>query len=550
MAPEQSALPTWAGSAAIPLSPRAEALEIAAESIADLETGELLGKGRFKQVHRGTFRGRDVAILNYASVEECDMSEIRMLQVLADASSMRYVPEVYGICAQETSTVVLQERAVWGSLKSALKDPQVSPRLTGTHLAKASFQLAAALAFLQQLRIVHADLSCRNLLLCKLADDPVDITIKVTDFGLALFLPQGQDSVTFKQPQATRWCAPETVAHLTLSHRADVWSYATTVWEMFSGGSTPWIKLEKRMDVGVRLKRLAKFAPSVTGRTGSKIGPAVPSASGRRPDEFTSDFPKPSLCPAFVYAEILACLQVDEFKRPSFVDIAKSLQRHLPVDLEDTPPRTRALPSDDEPMEDEQKEMEPFVRSRITPSTGTPVSSCSMLVDTSPTPPRPHDRCCEDVSQRIKALEEFLWSDKALEALGEEAVFEMRMEVETARARDMFLSDRKQRQDAGRTHVKAYRGDDEFVVPRLSFDVCQQQEYEEYLGPCWSLWSYSGGVMDERRYASDREAWEAFYSLRSTGAPCVLRDPLGAELAALSWVTMPSRLLQPLRLCR
>merc|ERR1719409_2514963 len=117
------------------------------------------------------------------------------------------------------------------------------------------------MAFLQSVSVVHADLSCRNILLCRLEEDARLCVAKVTDFGLAVDLPEGIDCEYRKQAQATRWCSPETVAESKLSHRSDVWSFGATGWELFSGANAlPWTRLERREKVAERLKVLADLA--------------------------------------------------------------------------------------------------------------------------------------------------------------------------------------------------------------------------------------------------------------------------------------------------
>merc|ERR1719491_1490789 len=121
-----------------------------------------------------------------------------------------HVPQVFDLC----SDYVVQEYALWGSLKAALQNKDVAQRLTLAHKRSICAQLSRAGTFLESGSIVHADLSCRNLLLCWLEDDARYTIVKVTDFGLAVVLPPHADSMVNKQPQATRWCAPETVAYL------------------------------------------------------------------------------------------------------------------------------------------------------------------------------------------------------------------------------------------------------------------------------------------------------------------------------------------------
>merc|ERR1712063_235773 len=108
--------------------------------------------------------------------------------------------------------------------------------------------------------IVHADLSCRNILVHFLNSEPKNIVIKIIEFGLSVVLPEDSESECRRQPRAVRWCAPETIAKSKLSLKSDVWAYGTTLWELFSHGAVPWGSIEKRSDVADRLLALAQDA--------------------------------------------------------------------------------------------------------------------------------------------------------------------------------------------------------------------------------------------------------------------------------------------------
>merc|ERR1712176_389782 len=75
-----------------------------------------------------------------------------------------------------------------------------------------------------------------------------------------------------------------------------------------------------------------------------------------------------------------------------------------------------------------------------------------------------------------------------------------------------------------------------------------QQEVQNRSKPLWSLWSYINFAMHADRFGSEEEARAAFLQLRATGRPCVLRDPVGLELASMSWTTMPTRFLNTIRI--
>merc|ERR1719265_388733 len=187
--------------------------------------------------------------------------------------------------------------------------------MTVAHKRSAYAQLAHAGIFLESASVVHADLSCRNVLLCWMEDDPRYTIVKMTDFGLAVVLPPRADSVVKKQPQATRWCAPESVSSCKLSHRADVWSLGTTFWEIFAGGEAPWTRRKKRSEVAARLRDLAENGGAAEG--GADVSrdfppPEVPmSRNGTR-----------SVAGSTVHGILLSCLRADEYARPTFAKLA------------------------------------------------------------------------------------------------------------------------------------------------------------------------------------------------------------------------------------
>lgn len=280
-------------------------------AIEDLSIGSLIGKGRFKQVHQGKLRESDVvAVLRYNSVDE-DSNEVQILRLLARAEGKRgfsCIPKIFGVSSDHSTgdILIVQEFAQLGSLRAALlrcrelKNATSSSLFTPVHMIQLATQIVASMVFLRSVRLVHADLACRNLLLCGDEDRPGELVTKVTDFGLAIHLEDDADSVCRKQPQATRWCAPESVTEHKYSFRSDCWSLGATLWELFARGANPWPRLEKRLDVAVRLKRLH----------GSKtLGASLrPSAhGGRNLVDLSNDFPRPEGCPEQVYTAVLSC---------------------------------------------------------------------------------------------------------------------------------------------------------------------------------------------------------------------------------------------------
>lgn len=527
-----------------------------------LSVGDEIGKGRFKRVHRGRYKRKEVVILRYA--KDGDSNELRILTLLGQQGPNLLVPEIYGLCTERDATSVVQEIAEWGALKSVLKDKELGKRVTTPHRLRAASQMANALAFLQSCRVVHADLSCRNVLVCRLDPEPHTFLVKITDFGLSVVLEEGADFANKKQPQATRWCAPETIAYQKLSHRADAWSYGALVWEMFADAALPWAKREKRGDVAARLRDLAENEGLAEG------GPGM-----------SADFPCPSACPPSAHKLILSCFVVDELSRPTFPQLQQSFGRVI-EETERTPEEGDAAPGGDGKAP-----------RTLTPSTGAPSGFASSGLDTPPAeavsaPPADGELQSAAAARVIhfKALKAFLRSP-ASESVSDSSMQAIWKEIEDAQNREAYLLDLVRRmqgvmpggaaleiaepkQDAAlsphprtSTRLSLARASAPCLVPStlaaaprsisagrpVRVSHSPQMSYapssEHLVGNSsmlppsapgmWTLWSFAGPQLRRQDFMTEGEAWAACDAAAKV-SPCMLRDPSGAEAAARNWV--------------
>lgn len=518
-----------------------------------LTVGDEIGKGRFKKVHWGRYKRRDVVILRYS--KGGDNNELRILTWLGQRGPNQLVPEIFGICNERDITSIVQEFAAWGSLKAVLKDSELGPRVTMSHRLRGSAHIARAMSFLQSARVVHADLSCRNVLVCRLEVDPVSFLVKITDFALSVLLQESADSVKKKQPQATRWCSPETVAFQKLSHRADVWSFGATMWEMFTDGALPWSRREKRGDVAARLRDLAENGGLAEGGT-----------------DVSGDFAAPPGCPKPAYEVFLQCFAVDEFLRPTFVQLQESFDRIIQA-------AERTAEEADVTPKGEAKAPPPT----LTPSTGAPSGLPSSGHETPPGADGDGPAGANSKSMRFKALKLLLRSPRALEVVAEQSRHAIWNELEEAQAREVYLLDLVRRMQAvmpradapaspeprgarsapPRTSVRlAMRASAPCLVPSflsarvmsaprpsvrapLSPKLSHVSSTEHLVSPSgtlprttpgmWSLWSFAGPQLRRQDFSTEAEAWAAF-DIEAKVSPCMLRDPGGAEAASRDWV--------------
>jgi len=359
-----------------------------------------------------------------------------------------------------------------------------------------------ALKCLELARVVHADLSCRNILVFRMEADPDSIEVKVTDFGLSVILNEGVDYDCRKQPQATRWCSPETVASQKLSHRSDVWSFGALLWELFSGGQSPWALWQRRSDVAARLKNLAE--------TGAAFNAA-------------EDFPRQYSYPASAQSAILSCLQVCADNRPKLSELETTLMQIILSDVS-SPEQgcSTEVPSDESP-EPNSAEFEVYsAQIPAYPDLGTPSTSAT------PTTPLPEQNARDGESVNRGKTKE----DRIVALLAEqEARLERLQHEEQLRL--------EQLQCLERSRSIALKPVRDTATPLTSFGVPQQPGHAAVFrggNGVWTLSSVEGSALRRREFLDKEGAWAAFVESADSALPCHLRDPSGSNRASSSWI--------------
>ncbi len=106
------------------------------------------------------------------------------------------------------------------------EDPYIKlGQLTPAELPSFSYQIAAGMAYLSSIGIVHRDLACRNVLV------DADKALKITDFGMSretedIYVQKSKGRVPYK------WMAIESIIAREFTSASDVWSFGITLWEI------------------------------------------------------------------------------------------------------------------------------------------------------------------------------------------------------------------------------------------------------------------------------------------------------------------------------
>eukprot|EP00727_Mastigamoeba_balamuthi_P007393 m51a1_g3274 putative megakaryocyte-associated tyrosine-protein kinase (370) ;mRNA; f:235976-237438 len=228
----------------------------------DVVAGEVIGTGTHGVVRRGVWLGTtDVALKSVAKdaparLHEALAIEFSLLSVLRHPN----IVTLYGLSIVEGELVLVQELASGSLLELLRSRGGLPPRVS----LQAAVGIAAGMSYLAANNIVHRDLGCRNVLYSlsmtgsygsslslmgsRQNKDGLGLlapfSTKVSDFGMSR-----ADAVTCSRAepssQPVRWMAPEALSGVW-SEKTDVWSFGVVLWEIYSGGETPWGKRKSK----------------------------------------------------------------------------------------------------------------------------------------------------------------------------------------------------------------------------------------------------------------------------------------------------------------
>mmetsp|Transcript_8567 Transcript_8567/g.22085 ORF Transcript_8567/g.22085 Transcript_8567/m.22085 type:complete len:651 (-) Transcript_8567:1044-2996(-) len=217
--------------------------EIARSRIA-FPSNKALGEGEFGEVKKG--------LLDDSTEVAVKTAKKQVRAFLAEAGKMkklkhRNIVELYGVCTVGEPALIVLEFARSGCVLDFLR---INHKRIATSLqCSMCADVACGLAYLQKTHWIHGDLAARNLLVAGDMAAPETIVVKICDFGHAMQTDEFNTPILVSRQLAFRWTAPELYEFRRSSPETDIWSFGIVVYEILSGGRTPYWEIENNKDV-------------------------------------------------------------------------------------------------------------------------------------------------------------------------------------------------------------------------------------------------------------------------------------------------------------
>ncbi|TNN19530.1 Fibroblast growth factor receptor 2 isoform 2 [Schistosoma japonicum] len=209
-----------------------------------------LGSGAFGIVYRGTAKNLTIGVKKYEIIEvavktlkddftEEDVSEFLKEMDIMKQLHHKHVIELYGVCTENGSPLLIMEYAPYGNLKEYLRHLEIQSNCNKLRLKllEYGYQVANGMKYLETKCLIHRDLAARNILVGK------QYQLKIADFGLTRFVESYYRKVK-RGRVPVKWLAPESLTDRLYTTKSDVWSFGILLWEIFTLGSTPYPNID------------------------------------------------------------------------------------------------------------------------------------------------------------------------------------------------------------------------------------------------------------------------------------------------------------------
>ncbi|XP_074057169.1 tyrosine-protein kinase Fer isoform X4 [Macrotis lagotis] len=253
----------------------------------DVTLGEILGKGNFGEVYKGTLKDKTAV-----AVKTCkeDLPQELKIKFLQEAKILKQydhpnIVKLIGVCTQRQPIYIIMELIPGGDFLSFLRKKK--DELKTKQLVKFSLDAASGMAYLESKNCIHRDLAARN---CLVGENNI---LKISDFGMSRQEDGGIYSSSGLKQIPIKWTAPEALNYGRYSSESDVWSFGILLWETFSLGVCPY--------------------------------PGMTNQHAREQVEQGYRMSAPQKCPEEIYKIMLRCWDYKPENRPKFIELQKEL---------------------------------------------------------------------------------------------------------------------------------------------------------------------------------------------------------------------------------
>ncbi|KAM6148913.1 tyrosine-protein kinase Fer [Erethizon dorsatum] len=200
----------------------------------DVTLGELLGKGNFGEVYKGTLKDKTAVAVKTCKEGLPQELKIKFLQEAKILKQYDHpnIVKLIGVCTQRQPVYIIMELVPGGDFLSFLRKKKDELKLQ--QLVTFSLDVAAGMFYLESKNCIHRDLAARN---CLVGENNV---LKISDFGMSRQEDGGVYSSSGLKQIPIKWTAPEALNYGRYSSESDVWSFGILLWETFSLGICPY----------------------------------------------------------------------------------------------------------------------------------------------------------------------------------------------------------------------------------------------------------------------------------------------------------------------